>query len=81
MKSRMRKWRYVIEKAKHFGGKLNVTGFSYFVEKILLHFDKFDNPENSIIRNFSREPKRPDYRDMTVLKTKNNQLKYKNVST
>ena len=32
----------------------------------MLHFDKFDNPENSIIRNFSREPKRPDYRDMTV---------------
>ena len=41
----MRKWRYVIEKAKHFGGELNVTGFWYFVEKILLRFEKFDNPE------------------------------------
>ena len=45
MKSRMRKWRYVIEKAKHFGGELNVTGFLYFVEKILLGLDKFDNAE------------------------------------
>ena len=56
----------LIEKAKHFGGQLNVTDYSHFFEKILCCFDRFDNPENSIIRNFSREPKGPDYRDMTV---------------
>ena len=55
-------------KNKALWGKLNVTGFSYFVEKILLGFDKFDNPENSIIQHFSREPKLPDYRDTTLTK-------------
>ena len=56
----------LIEKAKYFWGELKVTIYSHFVEKILCCFHKFGNPENSIIRNFSREPKGPDYRDMTV---------------
>ena len=51
-----------IEKAKSFGGELNKTGFSYFVEKY------FYVLTNSIIRIFSREPKRPEYRDMTAVK-------------
>ena len=55
-------------KSKAFLGELNVAVFSYFVEKILLPFDKFDNPENSIIRNFSGEPKQPCYRDTTVVR-------------
>ena len=45
-------------KAKHFGGELNVTGFSHFVEKYFL--------TNSIIRNFSREPEGSDYLDTAV---------------
>ena len=41
----------LIEKAKHFGGELNITGFSHFVEKIIALFrqtlssGKFDNLE------------------------------------
>ena len=50
----------LIEKAKHYGGELNLTGLSYFVEKYCFVLT------NLKIRNFFQQPKGLDYRDTTV---------------